>query len=295
MELNTHRLSIFLQVLEHGGFSAAAEKLYMSQPSVSNQVRALETSLRAQLVDRSGARIKPTAEGEVLADYARRILLLMDEVVTAVEQIRGLQRGNLAIGGTTTIGTYLLPELVSKFREQAPEIRCDVRVGNEHQVVKWLLDGEIGLGVFAGEPDAAQLSIRRIGTDTMVLICSPDVDQPDARWAQHQQFLLRERGSSTRDRQESAMRSLGIEAESASELWGSETLKRGVRAGLGVSIVSEHTVAEELANGELCAVPVDPPIPARPVTMARRTDRLLSPAERAFSEMLSESVDWSRE
>ncbi|WP_031465391.1 LysR family transcriptional regulator [Sciscionella sediminilitoris] len=284
MELNTHRLSIFLRVLEHGGFSAAAEKLYMSQPSVSNQVRALETTLRTQLVDRSGARIRPTEEGRVLADYARRILLLMDEAVTAVERVRGLQQGSLAIGGTTTIGTYLLPGLVARFHAVAPDIACDIRVGNEHQVVKWLLDGEIGLGVFAGEPAAEQLSTRRIGTDEMVLIGAPG----DTQSLAEQRFLLRERGSSTRERQEAAMRALGIDPASASELWGSETLKRGVRAGLGVAVVSAHTVADELREGTLCTIPADPPLPARPVTMARRTDRLLSPAERAFTELLGD-------
>ena len=87
MQLNHHRVWIFLQVVECGGFSAAAQHLYLSQPSISNQVRQLERSLHVTLIDRSGARIRPTPEGEVLVDYARRMFALADEAVTAVHAV----------------------------------------------------------------------------------------------------------------------------------------------------------------------------------------------------------------
>ncbi len=90
MQLNHHRLWIFLQVVECGGFSAAAQHLYLSQPSISNQVRQLERSLHVQLIDRSGARIRPTADGEVLVEYARRLFALADEAVAAVEAVHEL-------------------------------------------------------------------------------------------------------------------------------------------------------------------------------------------------------------
>ncbi|WP_455352245.1 LysR family transcriptional regulator [Streptomyces sp. SYSU K217416] len=101
MTLDLHRLWIFMQVIEQQGFSAAAQKLYMSQPSVSNQVRRLEESLRITLIDRSSARIRPTAEGELLAEYASRVFLLADEAVSAVQQLSGLQTGRLVVGGST--------------------------------------------------------------------------------------------------------------------------------------------------------------------------------------------------
>lgn len=198
MRLNLHRLRIFLQVVDSGGFSAAAAKLYMSQPSVSNQVRQLESSLGADLVDRSGPRVRPTAEGVVLAEHARRIFALADEAVAAIQAVQGLSSGRLSVGGTTTAGTYLLPRLLAEFRSRYPQIECDLFVGNEAQVRSRLLDGELGLAVFAGTPSAEQLAVEEILTDTLLLVAAPSHPlagrsvTPAALASEH--FLLRERG-----------------------------------------------------------------------------------------------------
>src|SRR5690606_38675673 len=150
---------------ECGGFSAAAQKLYMSQSSVSNQVRQLEASLGATLIDRSGTKVRPTTEGEVLAEYARRLFLLADEAVTAVRQVQGLTVGHLTVGGSTTVGTYLLPPLLARFRQDYPHVGADLVVANAEEVNRRLLDGEIGLAVIAGRPRAGQLRWERGGAE----------------------------------------------------------------------------------------------------------------------------------
>lgn len=296
MQLNLHRLWIFLNVVDRGGFSAAAQQLFMSQPSVSNQVRQLEQSLKATLIDRSGARIRPTPEGEVLADYARRIFLLAGEAVAAIEQLKNLEAGELVVGGTSTVGTYLLPRLIARFHRRHPDLRFAVRTGNGEQVLRDLLDGEVGIAVFADRPDADQVVVEPMFSDRLVLIAPPDHALAGCTAAPAdltgERFLMRERGSATRRLQEETLVHWGLEALEPIDMSGTETLKQGVAAALGVSLISEHAVAHETREGELAVIHVDPAPPARPVVVGYRRDRLLSAAERAFLALLHELRDW---
>lgn len=297
MQLNLYRLWIFMTVVEEGGFSAAAGKLYLSQPSVSNQVRQLEQSLRTTLIDRSGARIRLTPEGEVLLEYAKRVFLLADEAVTAIRQVTGLQSGTLVAGGSTTVGTYLLPPLLAAFRDEHPGIAVGIFVGNAEQVEKRLVDGEVGVAVFAGVPKAAQLDSEPILEDRVVLIAPPDhplagepVVEPGRLSAEC--FLLREPGSSTRAVQEKALRAWGLGESSRAEIWGPETIKQAVSAGLGVSLVSEHCVEAELGDRRLASLAVSPAPEPRPIVVAHRRDRLLGPAEQEFIKLLRSVHAW---
>jgi len=297
LQLNLYRLWIFMTVVEEGGFSAAANKLYLSQPSVSNQVRQLEQALRTTLIDRSGARIRLTAEGEVLLEYAKRVFLLADEAVTAIRQVSGLQSGTLVAGGSTTVGTYLLPPLLAAFRKEHPGIDVGIFVGNAEQVEKRLVDGEVGIAVFAGMPKAPQLESEPILEDRVVLITPPDhplaaekAISPDRLTGER--FLLREPGSSTRDLQEEALRSWGLEDASQAEIWGPETIKQAAAAGLGISLVSEHCVEAELADRRLAVLDVTPAPEPRPIVLAHRRDRLLGPAEQEFIKLLKTTHSW---
>ncbi|MEV4395268.1 LysR family transcriptional regulator [Nonomuraea sp. NPDC049607] len=297
MQLNLHRLWIFMTVVECGGFSAAAQKLYLSQPSVSHQVRQLEQSLRATLIDRSGARIRLTPEGEVMLEYARRVFLLADEAVAAIRQVSGLQTGKLVAGGTTTVGTYLLPPLLAAFRDRHPGIEIGIQVGNGQRVERGLVDGEIGVAVLAGEPGAAQLVSEPILEDRLVVITQPGHRLASRGRAEPADltgefFLIREPGSSTRELQEQALETWGLEEAGRSEIWGPETIKQAVAAGLGVSLVSEHCVEQELADGRLAALEVLPAPKPRPIVLAHRRDRLLGPAEQAFIAMLRNVRSW---
>ncbi|MGW8885295.1 LysR family transcriptional regulator [Streptomyces sp. NPDC055749] len=300
MELNLHRLWIFMQVVEHHGFSAAAQRLYMSQPSVSNQVRRLEQSLRVTLIDRSGARIRPTAEGEVLAEYGKRVFLLADEAVAAVQQVSGLTSGRLLVGGTTTVGTYLLPPLIARFAEQHPGIECDIFVGNNEAVLERLLGGGIGVAVVAGTPTAAQLVMETVLDERLVLVAAPSHPLAGAREVEPaalaaSRFLLREPGSQTRELQESVLAEWGLTEVSRSDIWGPEAVKQCVAADLGLSLISEHAVVDDVRAGSLAVLDVSPRPRSRPVNLVRRRDRLLSPAERAFMGVLRAIGSWPSE
>jgi DNA-binding transcriptional LysR family regulator len=298
--LDLHRLWIFLHVIEQQGFSAAAQKLYMSQPSVSNQVRKLEESLRITLIDRSSARIRPTAEGELLAEYASRVFLLADEAVSAVQQLSGLQTGRLVVGGSTTVGTYLLPDLLAEYRKRHPGIESHVLVGNNSTVTQYLMNGEVGVAVVAGAPGEARLVSEPVLEDRMVLVAPPghplDGRGPvTGEMLAGERIVLREPGSQTRSVQELTLAGWGVEAPPHTDAWGPEVLKRCVRAGLGISLVSEHAVADELLAGTLVVLPTAQPTEPRVVSLVRRRDRILSPAENAFMELVREQRSWPDE
>ncbi|GGU96399.1 LysR family transcriptional regulator [Streptomyces albospinus] len=299
MELNLHRLWIFMQVVEHQGFSAAAHKLYMSQPSVSNQVRRLEQSLRVTLIDRSGTRARPTAEGEVLAEYGKRVFLLTEEAVAAVQQVGGLAAGRLLVGGSTTVGTYLLPALLARYQQRHPGIDCDVFVGNHEAVQERLLGGGIGIAVVAGTPQSDRLVVESVLDEHLVLITAPD--HPLARrttvgpadlTAARARFLLREQGSRTRELQEHVLADWGLAAAPRADIWGPEAVKQCVAAGLGLALISEHAVVDEVRAGTLAVLPVTPAPRPRPISLVRRRDRLPSPAERAFLDVLRGLRHW---
>lgn len=296
MQLSLHRLWIFVQVIECGGFSAATEKLYMSQPSISNQVRHLESSVKATLIDRSGARIKPTAEGQVLLEYARRLFVLADEAVAAIAQVSGVEAGRIAVGGTTTAGSYLLPTMVAHYKKQHPGVDVDVFVGNASEVSRALLAGEIGLAVMLGKPSASQLISERLLSESLVLVAPAGHELAGGPVHPEQLtdevFLLREQGSSTRSRQDAALETWGLPDIARADMWGLETIKQAVMAGLGVSLISEHAIVTEVETGRLVVLDVDSPLDPRPVVVTTRRDRLLSPAEQAFLQALREMGGW---
>jgi DNA-binding transcriptional LysR family regulator len=290
--VNLHRLSILLAVVESGGFSAAAHKLEMSQPSVSSQVRRLERSLSTRLIDRSGPQIRPTAEGEVMAEYARQVLRLTEQTLDAVHRVGQAQAGRLRVGGTTTPGTYQLPWLLARFRERHPEVECDLVVGEHASIIKQVLNGELGLAILSGRPEVPQLCLETIVEERLLLVASPrhglagrGVAVPAAELA-GERFLLREPGSQTREAQESALVEWGLDIATVG-MRGTETIKQSVAAGLGISLVSEHAVGAEVRQGRLAVIGVDPAPPTQPVVVGYRHNRLLTPAERAFLELVT--------
>jgi DNA-binding transcriptional LysR family regulator len=292
--VNLHRLSILLAVVDSGGFSAAAHKLEMSQPSVSSQVRRLERSLATRLIDRSGPQIRPTAEGEVMAEYARQVLRLTEQTLAAVHKVGQAQAGRLRVGGTTTPGTYQLPWLLARFRERHPDVECDLVVGEHAPIIKQVLGGDLGLAILSGRPEAPQLRVQTIVEERLLLVASPRhalarrgaaVGVPAAELA-GDRFLLREPGSQTRELQEAALTGWGLDIATVG-MRGTETIKQSVAAGLGISLVSENAVGAEVRQGRLAVIPVEPAPPTQPVVVAYRHNRMLTPAERAFLELVT--------
>lgn len=302
MHLSTQSLRVFLSVVEQGSLSKAARALYMSQPSVSVHVRELETSLGAHLLDRSPTGVTPTAAGRVLAERAREVLSIIGNIEDDVGAAEGIGNQRLAVGVTGTLGHSLLPNILAEFSATRPGLRVELRVGNARQVEQWVLDREVGVGVCAGKIDRPQLRSSAILDEALALVAVPDhplaLQQATGSAVRTEQlasqrFLLREMGSATRGDQELALAMWRCPKSQAWTVWGAEATLECVRAGVGLSLVSEHVVARDLATGALVALDVEEMPPRRPVTVIQLAGAHLRPIEEDLVATLIGLRSWS--
>jgi DNA-binding transcriptional LysR family regulator len=145
--MDIRRLEIFAKVAELGSFSRAAEALFLTQPTISEHVRALEDELGVQLLDRLGRGATPTRAGQLLLGYARRMLTLSREAHQALERFQGRMSGELVVGGSTIPGEYVLPALIGQFKTKYPDISISLLIGSSRQVSEWLEEGRVEVGV----------------------------------------------------------------------------------------------------------------------------------------------------
>ncbi|HEY9294407.1 MAG TPA: LysR family transcriptional regulator [Microlunatus sp.] len=294
--LSLTQLEVLLGVVDAGGFSGAARRLYMSQPSISNHVRNLENSLGVQLVERTPQGAKPTPAGEQIVDHARQLFEVLNRLERSAADFQGLDAGRMVVAGTTTLGSYLLPRLVAEFARQAPRVSCQIRVGNEDTVETWLLQGEVPLGLCVDRPRAEQLTVEPMFDEEMILVSSAESALAGRSLTTDdllgERFLMRETGSATRRQQEAALRAWGLTSVQRWELWGTDTLKESMHAGLGVALISEHAVRRELEAGLLAQLALRPAAPGRTVSLVRRADRVLTPPEELFVAQLRAVGSW---
>src|SRR6266851_6491364 len=160
--MDLRRLEIFAKVAELGSFSRAAEALFLTQPTVSEHVRALEDELGVQLLDRLGRGATPTHAGRLLLGYARRMLALQREARQALDQFQGRMSGELVVGGSTIPGEYVLPALIGTFKTKYPDISVSLLIGDSRQVTEWVEDGRVELAIVGARPTQRVLDAREL-------------------------------------------------------------------------------------------------------------------------------------
>lgn len=291
MAINLHQLKIFHTVARSGSFSRAAAELLISQPSVSIQVGELERQLGAELFEQAGKTVRLTEAGRVLDDYAARILSLIDEARVAVDELKGLRRGRLLLGATSTPGTYLLPTLLGKFKEQYPHVEIVLRIREARRIQEMLLQRELHVGVVGGKISLPDIEATVWLADELVLVVSPAhrfASRATVRVGElaGEPFVLRERGSGNRDTVDEALHRAGVHATPAFELEGAEMVKQAVAANLGVSILSRCAVELEVAAGRLRIVPIEGLRITREIWLLRRRDQGLPYVAQAFLDAI---------
>jgi len=293
--VNLHQLRIFTTVARLGSFSRAAEELSISQPSVSIQVADLERSLGVDLFEKLGKRIYLTEAGRILDEYARKMLGLAEEAQIALEDIKGLHRGRLMVGATTTPGTYILPRVIAAFQERHPQVAVVLEITNTKRVQERLLRNELDLGVVGWDVTAQGLRVEPLLDDELVLVASPShplvtAGIAHAKGLRDHRLILRERGSGTREALEAALREAGVAIAPSMELGTGEAVKEAVVAGLGVTIISRLAVAGDARAGRLVIVPMPDLAIRRRLSLVYHRDKRLSQAMNTFREMLLASV-----
>lgn len=256
--IENFRIRVFRAVAHHLNFSRAAEELLLTQPAITQQIKALEDEFGVPLFDRGGGRIALTAGGKALLPFAEKMKDLSDKAVTAVAEAFGQQAGELSLGASQTIGQYLLPTFVAGFRQTNPRVKVIARSGNTDEMLEALLAREIHLALIEGPEQRKDLHIESFMEDHMVLVvpakhgwANSEVEVEDLK---SEPLLMREFGSGSRRVVEQALSKAGIKTKDLTigmELDSTEGLLSAVEAGLGITFVSRWAVRNQLALGTL--------------------------------------------
>ena len=286
------QLETFLAVIEERGFSRAASRLHRTQPAISHTIRRLEDEIGEQLFERASREGTLTAAGELLREYAERLLKLRGEASAALEQLRSLERGRLHLAANEYTCLYLLPVL-DHFRRQYPHIGVMVQRTLASRIPEHILGRTVELGIVTFPPEDSQLKSIGVYTDSVVFIVNPR--HPFAR---HKKVALRDLGtenfvahnvvSPLRQRVIALFEQHRTPLNMSVELPSLDAIKRFVAMGNGVALVPGLTVRDELARGELVQVQVPELRIERQLLLIHRRTATMSHAAQAFLKCVKE-------
>ncbi|HEU4782824.1 MAG TPA: LysR family transcriptional regulator [Ktedonobacterales bacterium] len=291
MLINLHQLQIFQAVAVHRSYTRAAEALYLSQPAVSLQVRALEKTIGLPLFEKSGRTLRLTDAGRELLIYSDRIFALLDETKLVLEELSGARRGMVKVAASTTAGIYVVPTALGAFHRQNPDVKLTLDVVNRFTVQEHLLNDEIDLAVMGLIEDTHELEVERFIPNELVVIAPPRhrlagrSDIPLEELVE-ETLLLREAGSGTRTDVERMFSARDIPLHIGMELRSSGAIKQAVAAGLGVSVMPESALELELKAERLITLDVEGFPVHRYWYLVRRAGRHLSAAADALWSFL---------
>ena len=255
--LENFRVVVFRAVAEQSSFRKAAEELYLTQPAVSLQVKALEEDLGVQLFDRTGTKINLTKAGRVLLECAQQTSVLLSQAESDIAALSGEHAGQLALGASTTIAQYVLPRLLSEFCREHPRFHPTLISGNTEHIVEAVEKQKIALGFIEGPARSRDVKTEPFLEDELVLIASTAHELSERNSVSCSDLasiplLLRERGSGTRHVIEMALERQGVKRSSlriVMELDSTEAIKSAVEAGLGIGFVSRWAMVTDLRLG----------------------------------------------
>jgi len=236
------QLEVFMTVAEEKSFSRAGHRIGRTQPAISSAIKLLEDELGEPLFDRLGRTIKLTGAGELLTDYAKRLLRLRGEALEAMGELRGLARGTLKLGANETTCLYLLPEVLAAFKQAYPQVQVDIQRAITRSITEKVVEGSLDFGIVTLPVHNSRLETITIHKDDMALIVSPSHKLASRRAVQMKElaaepFILHKIGTTTRERLVKHFIEGGVTMKVTMELASIETIKRFVSIGMGISIV----------------------------------------------------------
>jgi len=291
MALNLHHLRVFARVAQEGGFTRAAQALHLSQPAVSKSVRELERQIGLPLLDRNGRSTRLTAAGEALHARARELFAVEQSAEAELRALRGLDGGELRVGASTTVATYLLFPYLARFREANPRVALRVASANTRSIARALLERRLDVALVEGPVRHSRLDVVPWRADELVVIMPPAHRLARKRSIQLRELaseplIEREPGSGTRKVAERALAAHGVTPTVTLQLGSTEAIKQAVAAGLGLAFVSRFAVEDQVALGRIAAVRVREAALGRTLTELRLRGRAPTPAATAFRRLL---------
>ena len=288
--MDTRQLAAFCAVVERRSFSQAAERLGVTQPAVSLQVRALEKRLGAQLLDRSGRRVEPTEAGWHLYRGAQRMLALEDQIVAGVAaSAEGDLGGELVLGASTGPAAVVVPVVLCEFQLENPDVRVFLTVSDTHSIVERVAARELELGIVGAARRHRGVRFEPFFSDQVILACPPGhrfaartVTLDELRG---ESLILMQEGAGVRQIVEDGLRRQGVRLRDLDvrlELGLQESVRRAVEAGYGVTFISRTAVESDLAAGTLAEAHVEGLEATREISLATATGRARSRVADAF-------------
>lgn len=284
------QLRTFQTVARLQSFTAAARELHVTQPAISMQIRELEEACGNALYERIGRRVQLTAAGVELAACAHSIFDLLADTHERLDALAGLRAGTLRLGAVST-AEYFTPALLAAFRAEHPGIAIEFTVGNREDIIRRMGDNAFDLAIMGRPPAALETVAARFAEHPLVVVAAPDhalaqvSEVPFARLA-GEHFMLREAGSGTRAAMEELFAAHELHIASSMEMRSNETIKQAVIAGLGLALISAHTIGLELATGRLVVLPVQGLPLARHWYVIHLAAKRLSPLATGFRAFL---------
>ncbi len=293
LHLTLRQLKIFDTVARLSSHSRAAEQLHLTQPAVSMQIRQLEQAVSLPLFEQLGKKIYLTEAGREMQRYSRSILQQLAEAESVFDDLKGMRQGKLAISVAST-ASYFMPQLLGQFNSQHPGITISLNVTNRETLLHQLANNEMDMAIMGRPPAGLDLEAQSFMENPLVIIAPgshPLADVNDIPLARIQQetFLVREQGSGTRIAMERFFSEQGINITTGTEMSTNEAIKQAVQAGMGLGILSLHTVALELETHRLVVLDVQSFPICRHWYVVHREGKRLSMVAQAFKDFLLES------
>lgn len=294
--MNLKQLEVFLAVADSGSFSRGAEATFITQSTVSQHIAALESELGVKILDRTGRGALLTEGGKLLLEHARRVVAGTREIEQTMRRFRGLEEAELRVGGSNIPGDHMIPEVLPLFLVRHPGVRLTLLQGDSRETLERIAREEVEIGIVGSRFGDGGLAFTPLGSDEIRLIAATahplaGTGPIDLNTLARQEFIMREPGSGTARTVAQALTAVGIAPESLSvraSLGSNEAVKHAVASGLGLSFLSEISVKRELERGDLVEIPVEGLTIFRTFHLVQRDGRQLSPAARAFCDLMVE-------
>src|SRR5262245_52726331 len=287
-----HQLKIFQAVAKHGGFNRASKDLHLSQPGISINIKKLEEELGVKLFERLGRTIQLTAAGRIVEEYVTRLMGGLTEMRQAIEDMKGLEVGQIRCGAATTVGIYLLPKILVQFKQRFPKVETQLSVERSAKVEEKVLSNDLDLG-FVGDSfgTAPRLETRASFRDELVMIAPRSHELARFRKVSAKKLdvlplILGPRGSYTRQIIEKNLDRVGIPYRCVMEVENTEVIKAAVAEGLGISIISLARIQQEVKTGLLKPVKISGVSIQRQFKLITVKNRAVSSPLKAFLELI---------
>ena len=300
LPLNFNHLYYFYVVAKAGSFSDAARELRVSQSSISVQIKQFEAHLGHTIFNRLKTGVELTESGEVVFQYAEEMFHDVERIWNDLEAMERQVKGSLAIGTINSFGVYTLPSLLKSFTDRFPDVKVSVELGSARKIIDLMQGGKVDIAILASGRKYTGLTSVSLKESKMFLVAPPDHDlarEPggNPHELEKHPFIGYEDGNETRMMMDAFFRRLSLSIEYALESSSVATIKHMVMAGLGVSVLPEDAVGNEIRQGLLSRVDVQGLYLVQKVTLYYKTKRALTPTRREFLGFMKREYGSDRE